>query len=140
MPLHRLDLVEAINGHPLAQHLGLVIVEISLGSMTVEMDIRPELTFDGRTVQGAMVGVLADYAGAGACASLAGEGWMPVTLTYSVSVVAPAVGERLRAIAITVGGGRTVGFSHVEVNALSQGQSTRVAVASITTRLISASA
>jgi uncharacterized protein (TIGR00369 family) len=125
--------------HPLLTYLGLVIVEVSSGSLTVEMGIRPELTIDGRTVQGAVLGVLADYAGAGACASVHGEGWMPVTLTYSVSVVSPAVGERLQAVGTVVGGGRTVNFSHVEVNALSQGASTRVAVAAVTARLVNTS-
>ena len=125
-----------MNSHPLRKHLGLVIVDVSPGSVTVEMDIRPEFTIDGRTVQGALVGVVADYAGAGACASVHGEGWMSVTLTYSVSVVSPAVGERLQAVGTVVGGGRTVNFAHVDVNALSQGAVTRVAVASVTARLV----
>ena len=125
-----------MNSHPLRHHLGLVIVDVSLGSVTVEMDIRPEFTIDGRTVQGALLGVVADYAGAGACASVHDEGWMPVTLTYSVSVISPAVGERLQTLGTVVGGGRTVNFSQVDVNALSQGASTRVAVASVTARLV----
>ena len=73
--LHRPDLRDAILSMPVARTLGLRVVGLASGVSVMELDVRPEWTFDGRTVQGGIVGTLADFAGVSAATASLPAGW-----------------------------------------------------------------
>jgi uncharacterized protein (TIGR00369 family) len=130
---HRPDLKAAIEAMPASRLLGLQVAGFDpAGVSRIELPVRPELTFDGRVVQGGIVGVLADYAGVSAAACMLPAGWMASTTGFEVHNIAPAVGERLVAIGRTVSLGKSSGVSRAEVLALRGGQWTLVCVATTT--------
>jgi uncharacterized protein (TIGR00369 family) len=96
------------------------------------MPVRPDLTFDGRIVQGGLVGVLADYAGVSAAASTLPEGWMAATTGFEVHNLAPAYGDRLIAIGRALYVGRTSAVSRAELYAL-RGEDLLLVCAAMTT-------
>jgi uncharacterized protein (TIGR00369 family) len=104
------------------------------GISRIEMPIRADLTFDGRVVQGGIVGVLADYAGVSAAACTLPQGWMASTTGFEVHNVAPAVGERLVAIGRAQHVGKSLGVSRAEVYAMSGSVATLVCIATTTCR------
>jgi uncharacterized protein (TIGR00369 family) len=130
---HRPDLKAAIEAMPASRLFGLRVAGFdAAGVSRIELPVRPELTFDGRVVQGGIVGVLADYAGVSAAACMLPRGWMASTTGFEVHNIAPAVGERLVAIGRTVSLGKSIGVSRAEVLALHDGQWTLVCVATTT--------
>lgn len=83
---------------PATGFLGIGVIELADGRSTLELPIRPELTFDGAIVQGGIVGVLADYAAVSAAGSTLPAGWRVATLGCETHNVAAAEGQRLVAI------------------------------------------
>lgn len=83
---------------PATDFLGIRVVELADGRSTLELPIRPELTYDGAIVQGGIVGVLADYAAVSAAGSTLPIGWRVATLGCETHNVAAAEGERLVAV------------------------------------------
>lgn len=117
-PSFRADLKAAIEAMPASRLLGLHVIGFGAeGSSRIELPIRPELTFDGRVVQGGFVGVLADYAGVSAAACTLPAGWIASTTGFEVHNLAPAVGERLVAVGRALSVGKSIGVSRAEVYA-----------------------
>lgn len=134
-PQHRADLRAAILAMPASRLLGLEVRGFDAqGVSRIELPVRAELTFDGRVVQGGLVGVLADYAGVSAAACTLPEGWIAATTGFEVHNVAPAAGERLVAIGRAQHVGRSVGVSRAEVYAVQGDTATLVCVATTTCR------
>ena len=129
---HREDLATAIARMPVVGTLGITVAHLAPGRSELHLGIRPELTFDGRTVQGGVVGVLADFAGVSAAAAALPEGWAATTVSFSVSNLAPARGARLVALGHARRSGRQLGSSTVEVYA-EDGAGERRLVATATT-------
>jgi uncharacterized protein (TIGR00369 family) len=98
------------------------------------MPVVPNLTFDGKVVQGGIVGTLADYAGVSAAACTLPSGWMASTTGFEVHNLAPASGDRLLAIGRALQVGKSQAVSAAEVWALKGGSATLVAVATTTCR------
>lgn len=118
----RPDLRRAIESMPAARLLGITVRGFAEGGVSVvEMPVRTELTFDGRGVQGGIVGVLADFAGVSAVASMLPEGGIANTTGFEVNNVAPARGERLVAVGRVEHASRSSGLSRVEVHAIGPG-------------------
>lgn len=135
VPGHRPDLQRAIEAMPASRALGLQVVGFSpRGRSVVRMPIEPRWTFDGRSVQGGIVGTLADYAGVSAAAATLGEGWMASTAGFEVHNVAPAHGEALVAIGRSISAGRSIMVSRAEVYAVRGDDAVLVAVATTTCR------
>ena len=132
---HREDLAAAIARMPVVETLGITVAHLGPGRSEVHLAIRPELTFDGRTVQGGVVGVLADFAGVSAAAAALPEGWAATTVSFTVSNLAPARGVRLVALGHARLSGRRLGSSTVEVYA-EDGAGERRLVATATTMSI----
>lgn len=83
---------------PIARTLGLHLHDAAPERSTITMDIAPHLTFDGQTVQGAIVATLADFA-AVACASMVTRpGQFIATVGCETHNLAPARGTRLIAV------------------------------------------
>jgi uncharacterized protein (TIGR00369 family) len=95
-----------VESMPSTKLLGIRVVELGSGQSTLELDIRSEVTFDGSTVQGGIVAVLADYAAIAAAGSSLPDGWLVATLGCETHNVRPARGERLIARGSLVSGGR----------------------------------
>lgn len=134
---HRPDLRAAILSMPVSRTLGLRVVGFTSGVSVMELDVRPEVTFDGRTVQGGIVGTLADFAGVSAATATLSPGGAASTTGFEVHHLAPARGERLVAVGRAAFAGQSHAVSRVEVYALREGQeAVLVAIGTTTCRLI----
>lgn len=134
-PACRADLRAAIEAMPASRLLGLNAIGFdAAGISRIELPLRHELTFDGRVVQGGLVGVLADYAGVSAAACTLPAGWIAATIGFEVHNVAPAAGERLVAVGRAQHVGKSLGVSRAEVYALAGDTLTLVCVATTTCR------
>lgn len=121
-PRHRQDLGTLIEAMPAARHLGIRVAGfLPNGTSRIELTVRKEHRFDGRTVQAGVLGALADYAGVSAAAATLPAGWMASTVGYEVHNVAPASGLELVAIGYAKHVGRTSAVSQVEVYAMDPG-------------------
>lgn len=121
-PDTRRDLQQTIEQMPASRLLSLTVLGFGhdpagQGISALECAVRPELTFDGRVVQGGLVGTLADYAGVSAAACTLGEGWMASTTGFEVHNLAPAAGKRLVAVGRSVQVGKSHAVSRAEVYA-----------------------
>ena len=131
----RADLAQAIEAMPASRLVGLKVLGFAPGGVSaLEMRVTPPLTFDGRIVQGGIVGLLADYAGVSAASSALPAGWAASTTGYEVHNLAPAAGERLVAIGEAVQVGKSHAVSTARVWSMSGGSTTLVAVATTTCR------
>lgn len=134
-PDHRADLRDAIHAMPSSRLVGLRVLGFSAdGVSLVELPVHAALTFDGRAVQGGVVGLLADYAGVSAAAATLPPGWFMSTVGYEVHLVAPAAGQRLVAVGRAVTVGRSHAVARADVYAERDGVATLVAVATTTSR------
>jgi uncharacterized protein (TIGR00369 family) len=133
VPGFRADLVLGIQSMPASRLIGLKVLGFAPeGLSVIELPITGALTFDGRIVQGGIVGMLADYAGVSAAACTLPEGWMASTTGYEVHNISPAKGERLLAIGHAINVGKSHAVSRAEVWAQADGASTLVCVATTT--------
>jgi uncharacterized protein (TIGR00369 family) len=85
--------------------------------------------------QAGAVGAVADFAGAGACATMRPEGWGGATADYTIKLLAPAGRERLVARGRLIQFGRTLSVASAEVFSVRKGQETLCATALITARM-----
>jgi uncharacterized protein (TIGR00369 family) len=131
----RRDLKQGIDLMPAAKLLGIQAIGFHpKGVSHIEMLVTPKATFDGRVVQGGIVGVLADFAGISAAACTLPEGWMVGTTSFEIHNIAPAIGTRLIAIGRAVNVGKTIAVSRAEVFAENEGVFNLVCVATTTGR------
>lgn len=131
----RADLAQAIEAMPASRLVGLRVRGFApAGRSVLELPVRPELTFDGRVVQGGIVGLLADYAGVSAASSTLSAGWAASTTGFEVHNLAPAIGDRLVAVGEAVQVGKSHAVSTARVWALDGDDAKLVAVATTTCR------
>ena len=83
--------------------LGIEPIKCFNGEAELIIPLRPELTQHHGFVHGAVVGAAADNACAWAAASVAGD---VVTSSYTLQLLAPALGEKLRAFGVVIKKGR----------------------------------
>ncbi|MCZ4256986.1 PaaI family thioesterase [Sulfitobacter sp. G21635-S1] len=126
---YRPDLSKAIASMPCSQLLGLTVIGFGEGVSAIELTIRPELTFDGRTVQGGIVGTLADYAAVSAATANCADGWTSSTTNFQVHNVSPARGERLVGLGRIVKSGRSQAVAAADIYAIASGHAELVATA-----------
>jgi uncharacterized protein (TIGR00369 family) len=125
-PLARADLEAVIQKTPFALLLGAKLEEYGDGRAHLAVELKPELTMHMGFAHGAVVGFLADSACAWAAASVVGN---VVTSEYKLNLIAPGIGERLRAEGqVLKAAGRNL-VCMANVYAVNQGKSTLVAVA-----------
>lgn len=127
-------LAAAIEAMPASRLVGLRVLGFAYGRSVIELPITPQVTFDGRRVQGGIVGLLADYAGVSATSVTLEPGWAASTTGFELHLLAPAQGNRLVAVGEAVQVGKTHAVSTVQVWALSNDKATMVAVATTTCR------
>jgi uncharacterized protein (TIGR00369 family) len=118
---YREDLAQVIEAMPASRWLGLRVRGFAPGGVSlIELPMRKEITFDGKTAQGGIVGMLADYAGVSAAASTLPAGWAASTTGYTVHNLAPASGTKLLAIGHAQHVGKSTAVSAVQVWSLEQ--------------------
>lgn len=125
----RPDLSKAIESMPCARLLDLSVIGFGKGVSAIEMIVRTDLTFDGRTVQGGIVGTLADFAAVSAATANCADGWTSSTTGFQVYNVSPARGERLIALGRVVKGGRSQAVAAADVYVISGDNGELVATA-----------
>ena len=132
----RPDIAAGIDAMPSTRWLGLRCIGFAPGRSAIEMPIRPELTFDGRNVQGAIVGVLADYAAISSTSAAVGEDMAALTAGFTLQNIAPARGERLVALGRVVSHTRSSAVGASDVYAVSGDDWTLVATCLASSRLV----
>jgi uncharacterized protein (TIGR00369 family) len=125
-PLARADLEVVIQKTPFAQMLGAKLEEYGDGLANLSVTLRPDLTMHMGFAHGAVVGFLADSACAWAAASAVGN---VVTSEYKLNLIAPGIGEQLRAEGrVLKASGRNI-VCMANIYAVNQRKPTLVAVA-----------
>lgn len=121
-------------GMPAARLFGFDFSRIEPGVTELTLPYREALSFRPGFFQGAILGSLADFAGASAAATLLPPGWMVATIDYDVRIMAPAQGDTLIARARVVKPGSSLSFTQADVFVVRDGQETQCAMAFVTTR------
>lgn len=119
---------------PAAQLFGFDFSRIEPGLTELTLPYREALSFRPGYFQGAVIGSLADFAGASAAGTLLAPGWFVSTIDYDVRIVAPAQGECLIARGRVVKPGATLSFTQADVFVLRDGRETLCGMAFVTTR------
>lgn len=125
---------DAVLSMPAAQLFGFEFTRIEPGSTVLTLPYREALSFRPGFFQGAIVGSLADFAGASAAGTLLPRGWFVATVDYDVRIIAPAQGDRLIARGRVVKPGATLSFAQADVFVVRGGHETQCAMAFVTTR------
>lgn len=100
---------------PAAKHLGFRFGRLAPGEAEIIQPYRPELAQLAGYFQGGILGALADFAGGSAAGTLLPEGWMNMTIDYTVKILAPAQGEHVIARGRVLKPGKQVTVATVEV-------------------------
>ncbi|MBA1146241.1 PaaI family thioesterase [Ectothiorhodospiraceae bacterium WFHF3C12] len=100
---------------PAAKHLGFHFGDLAPGEAEIIQPYRPELAQLAGHFQGGILGALADFAGGSAAGTLLPEGWMNMTIDYTVKILAPARGEQVVARGRVLKTGKHVTVATVDV-------------------------
>jgi uncharacterized protein (TIGR00369 family) len=117
---------------PAARHLGFRFGDMAPGEAEIIQPYRPELTQLAGYFQGGILGALADFAGGSAAGTLLPEGWMNMTIDYTVKILAPAQGEQVIARGRVLKPGKQITVATVEVLAGDAGKERLSATALVT--------
>lgn len=107
--------------------IGATMTRVEPGRCAIELPVRDELTQQHRFVHGGIVGMIADSAGGYAAFTLMPADSSVLTVEYKINMLAPAKGERLRAVGTVLKPGRTLSIVRADVTALDGGRETLVA-------------
>jgi len=107
--------------------IGATMTRVEPGRCEVELPVRDELTQQHKFVHGGIVGMIADSAGGYAAFTLMPADSSVLTVEYKINMLAPAKGERLRAVGTVIKPGRTLSIVRADVTALDGGRETLVA-------------
>jgi uncharacterized protein (TIGR00369 family) len=133
---HRDDLKLQIERMPVCHFLGLKVCGFNATEAVVEMPVRVEISINGKTVQGGIVGTLADFAAVSAATAAKPAGWVSSTTSFDVHNLAPAIGERLVAVGRVIKASASSGVAAADVYAERDGIFSLVATALVTCRFM----
>lgn len=114
----------SVRASPFTSLLGIELLRCWGGESELLLPVRAELRQHHGTVHGGMMGVVVDNACGWAAGSVAGP---LVTSHFAVQLLAPARGERLRAIGRLIRAGRRSAVATADVFAEADGQQILVA-------------
>jgi uncharacterized protein (TIGR00369 family) len=124
--LTRAMMEQAIAISPFTNWVGTRLLDFDPGRVKISAAIRKEMTQHHGFAHGAIVGYMADTVCAWAAASVVGD---VVTSEYKLNLLAPAIGEELRAVGEVIkAGGRQV-VTRADVYAVKNGSEKIVATA-----------
>ena len=104
-----------VPGPPVAQLIGMRILEAEPGRTVFELDVGPQHANPMGTVHGGIICDVADAAMGTAYASLLDDGESFTTLELKINFLKPVWRGRLEAVGTVVKGGRTVGLAECRV-------------------------
>ncbi len=107
------------------RHLGAVLAEIAPGRVAIELPYRPELSQQHGYFHAGMVSTVADSAGGYAAYTLFPADSSVLTVEFKVNLIAPADGERVRAVGQVIRSGRTLTICELKAYALKGGRETQ---------------
>lgn len=100
---------------PLMELLGIEMLRVEPGLCELAVERRSELTQQHGFIHGAVIGAMCDDAAAYAAYTLFPAHATVLAVEYKLNFVAPARGNRLRAVGVVVRSGRTLTTSRVDV-------------------------
>jgi len=89
-------------------YLGALLHGVEPGRVEIELQFRPELAQQHGYFHAGMVSTVADSAGGYAAYTLFPAGSSVLTVEFKVNLIAPADGERVRAVGQVIRSGRTL--------------------------------
>ncbi len=104
--------------------LGAQLVRIEPGLVEIELPFRPGLTQQHGLFHGGVTGSIADTAGGYAAYTLFAANSSILTVEFKINLIAPATGEKLRAVGTVIKSGRTLTFCDLKVFAIEAGRET----------------
>jgi len=108
--------------------LGATLTRVEPGIVEIELPFRAELTQQHGYFHGGIVATIADSAAGYAAFTLMPAGSSVLSVEYKINMIAPAAGERLRAIGEAVRSGRTLTVCTFRVMVAKDGRETACAV------------
>ncbi len=108
--------------------LGASIVRVMPGEVEIVLPCRAELTQHTGAIHAGAVTAIADTACGFAAATLMDADREVVSVEFKINFLAPAIGDRLRAVGRVVRAGRTLTVCSAEVFAISGAEEKAVAV------------
>lgn len=121
---------------PYVQWLGLRFERVAPGAVDFLLPHRPEMTFDGTTLQAGPVGALLDFSGGAAAFTLAPAGVMLSTIDYSVKLLAPAIGRHFIGRGQVISAGKSLIVSRADAFAVSDRGERLIATGLVTMRVM----
>lgn len=125
---------------PAARHLGFTFGRVAPGEVEIIQPRRPELTQHDGYLQGGVLGSLADFAAGSAAGTLLEPGWAPMTIDYTVKILAPARGDTVVARGRVVKPGTLISIAAAEIYSVEPDGETLAATALVTLRTVRISA
>jgi uncharacterized protein (TIGR00369 family) len=121
---------------PAARHFGFNFGRVAPGEAEIVQPYRDELTEHNGFFQAGVVGALADFAGGSAGWTLLPPGWAPMTVDYTVKLLAPARGEKIVARGRVIKPSQVMTVAAADVYALNGSDEKLCASAFVTMRNI----
>lgn len=118
---------ESFDRQGLMGHLGARISHIGPGRVHIVLPGRPEVTQQDGYFHAGATSAVADTAGGYAAFTLFPEDTAVLTVEYKVNLLAPAVGEYIKAVGTVLKPGRTLTVCRLEVFAVKDGRRKLVA-------------
>ncbi len=108
--------------------LGATMTRVAAGEVELEMPFRPEFAQQHGYLHAGIVATLIDSACGYAAYSLMPEDAAVLTVEFKVNLLAPAAGERLRAVGKVIRAGRTLTICQGEGWMMKDGKETQIAL------------
>ena len=122
MTIDAADVRASLSRQSFMNLLGAEPVEITPGRVVLEMAFREDLTQQHGFLHAGIVTAVIDSACGYAALSLMEPGAAVLSVEFKVNLLAPAVGDRFRAVGTVVRSGRTLTVCSGEVFALAEGR------------------
>lgn len=100
---------------PFIRHLGVELVDVGEGWVETALELTDPLRQQHGFAHAGVVGTLADHTAGGAGSTVIPEGHSVLTADYTLSLLRPAAGERLRCRGEVVRAGRSLVVTQADV-------------------------
>lgn len=100
---------------PFIGHLGIELVDAGEGWVETALELTDPLRQQHGFAHAGVVGTMADHTAGGAGSTVIGEGRSVLTADYTLSLLRPAAGDRLRCRGEVVRAGRTLVVTQADV-------------------------
>lgn len=121
---------------PTVEFFGFQLTEITAGKCEIVQPYREDLSQGTGLFTGVVMGVIAEFSGGFAAATLLPVGWAAMTVDYTIKILAPGKGEKLIGRGEVIRPGKQTSCSRADVFAVKGDQETLCATALITMRNI----